>query len=64
MPATMQELTENEFLAFVRLVGCAYFKKHRNAFPGTTPEALFHLFVTESTEEQHYKWFEHIRQKI
>ena len=35
-PATMQELVEKRFLPFIRLVGCAYFKKHQNAFQGTT----------------------------
>ncbi len=64
MPETMQELTERGFLAFARLVGCAYFKKHRNAFQGTTPEALFHSFATDNVKEQHNKWLEHIRQKI
>ena len=63
-PATMQELVERGFLPFIRLVGCAYFKKHRNAFQGTTPAALFHSFASDSVEEQHGKWLEYIRQKI
>ena len=29
-------------LAFVRLVGCVYFKKHLTAFKFDTPEAIFH----------------------
>ena len=65
MHLTLQELTESGFLAFLRLVGCAYFKKHRNAFPGVTSESLFHSFATAQSEvEQHYKWLEHIHQKI
>ena len=65
MHLTLQELTESGFLAFLRLVGCAYFKKHRKAFPGVTSESLFHSFATVQSEvEQHYKWLEHICQKI
>ena len=62
--ATLPEVTENCFLAFLRLVGCAYFKKHQNAFQGITPESLFHSFGTESAEDQHYKWLEQIRHTI
>ena len=46
---TQAEISE---LAFLRLVGCAYFKKHINAFPGHTPASLLH------------QWIDHIRQTI
>ena len=65
--ATLQEHTENGFLAFIRLVGCVYFKKHRNAFIGNTPESLFHSFPTDDIHnnvQHHYKWLDYICQKI
>ena len=63
--STLQELTDHGFLSFIRLVGCAYIKNHKNAFPTLTPESVFHSFdTTPSKQEQHFKWLEHIRQKI
>ena len=50
---------DNSLLAFIRLVGCAYFKKHRNAFP---PESLLNSF--SSSLEQHQLWLDHLRQAI
>lgn len=53
-------------LAFIRLVGCAYFKKHTNAFYGHTPSSLMNSFDTDSLSplEQHRKWLDHLRQTI
>lgn len=53
-------------LAFIRLVGCAYFKKHTNAFYGHTPSTLFHSIATANSPliEQHHKWLNHLRQTI
>ena len=48
-------------LAFVRLVGCAYFKKHLAGFKFDTPEALFHSITIPSTEQQHKEWLDIIR---
>ena len=45
-------------LAFVQLVGCAYFKKHLAGFKLDTPQALFHSLSAPSTEEQHKQWLE------
>ena len=54
MHLTLQELTKSGFLAFLRLVGCAYFKKHRNAFPGVTSESLFHSLATVQSEVEQF----------
>ena len=50
--------SENGLLAFVRLVGCVYFKKHLALFKHETPEALFHSIVAASTQDQHKEWLE------
>ena len=53
-------------LAFFRLVGCAYLKKHANAFYGQTPSSLLNSFAMASLspQEQHRKWLDQIRQTI
>ena len=49
----------------MRLVGCAYMKKHSNAFYGRTPPSLYHLFAAASSPaEQHSQWLDHIREGI
>ena len=52
------------FLAFLRLIGTVYFKKHATAFESNSPESHFKSFITSSTdvEEQHRNWLEDIRQ--
>lgn len=52
------------FLAFLRLVGTVYFKKHATAFESDSPESHFKSFTTSSTdiEQQHRNWLEDIRQ--
>lgn len=44
---------DNTLLAFIRLVGCAYFKKHTNAFLGETPESLYSYVSATSPIDQH-----------
>ena len=52
-------------LAFFRLVGCAYFKKHANAFYGQTPSLMNSFAMASlSSQEQHQKWLDHNRQTI
>lgn len=49
----------------MRLIGCAYFKKHINTFYGQTPMSLFISFAGASSDhEQHHQWLDHIRQTI
>ena len=62
----LSEQADNTLLAFIRLVGCAYFKKHSNAFPGETPEAVLNSFssTTSSPMDLHRQWLDHLRQTI
>ena len=46
------------FLAFVRLVGCAYFKKHLSGFKFDTPEVTFKSFTISSLDRHHQEWLE------
>ena len=54
------------FLAFVRLVGTVYFKKHASGFGTASPPAHFKNFTTPglTVEQQHSNWLEDIRQNI
>ena len=66
----------NGYLAFLRLVGTTYFKKHLSAlgvrhtravvplhyYSNNTPEQLFHSITTATTQdEQHKTWYKEIR---
>ena len=48
------------FLAFIRLIGTVYFKKHVTAFESNSPESHFKSFITSSTDikEHHRNWFD------
>ena len=55
------------FLAFMRLVGTLYFKKHLSAFISRgyeTPQHLFHSLEEASPLDQHQQWLENIRGTI
>ena len=54
------------FLAFVRLVGTVYFKKHASGFGTASPPAHFKNFTTPglTVKQQHSNWLEDIRQNI
>ena len=54
------------FLAFIRLIGVAYFTKHLPAFQTETPISLFESHYTQNmhAEEQHNKWYEGIKSSI
>ena len=65
-PGCLAHLTSPEnfhmgFLAFVRLVGCAYFKKQLSGFKFDTPEATFKSFTISSLDCHHQEWLELIR---
>ena len=55
-----------EFLAFLRLIGTVYFKKYGVAFSEPSPVALFnkHSKNTVSPLAQHNAWLEDIRQSM
>ena len=62
----LMEQAKASLVTFLRLVGCAYFWKHTNAFLGHTPPSLLNSLVDTglSSLEQHRKWLDHIRQTI
>ena len=61
----MEQEAQDSVLAFIGLVGCAYFKKHLNAFFGKTPESTFNTFAdAASIRDQHINWLDSIRQGI
>lgn len=51
-------------LAFIRLVGSAYFKKHLTGFKHTTPEALFHSVTGATQDVQHRDWLNIIQHTV
>ena len=53
-------------MAFIRLVGTVYFKKHASGFDSTSPEMHYHKFITadQTTNEQHKNWLNDIRRNI
>ena len=59
---TLDYNNDYAYLSFLRLVGCAYFRKHASAFPLQTPEALFHSIpATSSPLEKQSQWLSIIR---
>ncbi len=67
-PGTLANTDESQnmgHLSFLRLVACAYFKKHNPAFQGKSPSAHYNSFFNRtSTMEQHLQWFNSIRETI
>ena len=61
---TLLNVHKQGFLAFLRLIGTVYFKKHATAFESSSSESHFKSFISSSTdiEEQHRNWLEDIRQ--
>ena len=73
MPGCLNETNpdnrESGFLAFIRLVGTAYFKKHLAAFSSLynheTPLHLFNSIDSSlSDQERHHKWLQTIRSVV
>ena len=56
------------FISFTRLIGCAYFKKHKVVFNPSlpTPMTLFSSLAKtgQSSKTQHKAWLDQIREKI
>lgn len=67
-PGTLASTDHNGLLAFFRLVGCAYFRKHKSAFQPTylTPIAIFLSLQNESLApaEHHSAWLELMRERL
>lgn len=53
----------NGFLAFIRLVGVAYFQKNLSAFEESNPQGYFNSF-TGMVKEKHEQWYSDIRAKV
>ena len=53
--------SDNSLFSFLRLVGCAYFSKHKSGFQASTPRALFNSVHMSSPQEQHFEWLSQIR---
>ena len=60
------EAYKNGFLAFLRLIGTIYFKKHATAFETPSPANHFQNFSATHTtiQQQHKDWLEDIQQNI
>ena len=58
--------TENEygFLAFVRLIGCAYHQKHTAGFEDNGPRSLLSRQQGATSEERHTTWLSDIRKVV
>ena len=53
------------FLSFLRLVGCAYFRLHSNAFDYASPVTLYHLVPpTSNIYEHHCNWINIIHRTV
>ncbi len=56
------------FLAFLRLVGCLYFKKHWSSFATQhsceTPRQLFESVLAETVKKRHEMWINMIREIV
>ncbi len=63
-PGTLTD-EPNGFLSFLRLVGCAYFKKHKSAFLPSfpTPMTLFNSVQSSDHQQRHEQWLELIRDR-
>ena len=63
---TASDVMKQGFLAFLRLIGTTYFKKHLAAFTHKTPRALYlSLSCSNVTpDQQHRKWIDNIRDAI
>ena len=66
-PGTLIDDEPNGFLSFLKLVGCAYFKKHKSAFLPSfpTPVTLFNSVQPDSDhQKRHDQWLDLIRDQI
>ena len=54
----------NGFLAFLRLVGCLYYKKYLSAFPDKSPSNFFKNFSGIDMSDVHVQWLAKIRERV
>ena len=57
---------ESGFMAFLRLVGVVYMKRHGSGFSGMSPEAYYNQFLKhgQTALQHHNTWLDSIRQCI
>ena len=55
---------EPGLMAFLRLIGCAYFKKHISGFTVNRPDLLYFSLQKTSAYTQHKQWLDKIRETI
>lgn len=58
------ETKEKGFLALIRLVGTAYFKKHLSCFQFASPRIFLNSFTSSDQVARHKEWFESIRSTV
>ena len=60
------QICSQGFLAFIRLVGTTYYKKHASGFDTSSPASHFNKFLESSHDQlhQHSAWFTDIHQNI
>ena len=54
----------NGFLAFLRLVGCLYYKRYASAFSDRSPVNFFKSFSGENISDIHIQWLGKIRERV
>jgi hypothetical protein len=63
-----QNNRDSGFLAFLRLIGTAYFKKHLSSFVSLngceTPQQLYNSMETVASQEKDRAWITHIRSTV
>ena len=64
--ANMEADFESGFMAFLRLVGVVYMKRHGSGFSGMSPEAYYNQFLKhgQTALQHHNTWLDSIRQCI
>ena len=63
-PSGILNNTANGFLAFLRLVGCLYYKKYASAFSDKSPSHFFKSFSGENILDIHIQWLQKIRERV
>ena len=62
---TNEDSYKKGYLAFLRLIGTIYFKKHNTAFDTPSPVSHFNAFsIHKSVLEQHKAWLDDIRESV
>jgi hypothetical protein len=62
---TLADITnDSSFLAFIRLVGCAYFGKHRSGFSTISPSNLYFSISQSNDTDKHETWINNISEQV